>query len=246
MPKNKNIVVYTCITGFYDDLLPPREIESGIDYICLTDQSTLHIAGWKMQLIPPEFGQFALANRFAKMHPHLVFPEYEISVYIDGNIEIISELRLLVRQALVNQDIALYEHPFRDCVYEEARECAAIGHDWHWTIKKQMKIYKQNNFPVGHGMFECNVIFRRHNSPAVRSLMEAWWDEFTNGVKRDQLSFTYLAWKLGVVIQGLGKSDQRLSRRNFSLSIGHRFNINRFNQMRGFINRKILRYFSWN
>jgi hypothetical protein len=242
--SNKNLVVYTCITGGYDELLPPRKIEPDIDYICFTDQASLRIAGWEMRPIPRELGGYALANRFAKMHPHILFPEYEYSIYVDGNIEIVGDLRSLSQSALKHSDIALYEHPFRDCIYLEASECAAIGYDWWWRIENQMNTYKENGYPTESGLFECCVIIRRHSVNSVKQLMEAWWNAYQNGIKRDQLSFPYLAWKLCIQVQNLGKSDPRFSRSHFSLSVSHRQAAKLRTRLRGFINRKLLLWFS--
>jgi hypothetical protein len=41
------------------------------------------------------------------------------------------------------------------------------------------------------------VILRRH-TPAVAAFNEAWWAEIQAGSRRDQVSFTYVAWKLGL------------------------------------------------
>jgi hypothetical protein len=41
------------------------------------------------------------------------------------------------------------------------------------------------------------VILRRHTD-AIRHLNEAWWNEIVRGSRRDQLSFNYVAWKLGL------------------------------------------------
>jgi hypothetical protein len=38
---------------------------------------------------------------------------------------------------------------------------------------------------------------RRHTQ-AVRAFNEAWWTEIVRGSWRDQLSFDYISWKLGI------------------------------------------------
>ncbi len=241
---NKKLVVYTCVTGGYDELMSPRQIEPEIDYICFTDQITLSVPGWEIRPIPPELGGYALANRFAKMHPHILFPEYELSIYVDGNIEIVGGLHSLLESTLMRKDIALYEHPFRDCVYIEANECAAIGYDWYWRIESQMNVYRKSGYPAGSGLFECGVIIRRHSAKDVEELMEAWWVAYQNGIKRDQISLPFLAWRLGIQINNLGRSDPRFGRAYFSLSVGHRQAAKLRTRIRGYINRKIHRWFS--
>jgi|ERR1019366_7825688 hypothetical protein len=235
---NKNIVVYTCITGDYDNLLPPKQVEPQIRYVCFINQPTLSVPGWEIRSIPREWGDSAQANRFAKMHPHLLFPEYELSIYIDGSIEIIGGLHVLAQSALKITDIAMYQHPFRDCVYEEAQVCANFGFDWYWRIESQMNGYRLNLFPKNAGLFECCVIIRRHSSFAIKTLMDAWWSAYQNGIKRDQLSLPYLAWKQNVAIQNLGNSDPRFSRVYFSLH-SHRRPVPLSIRLRSYIHRNL-------
>jgi hypothetical protein len=171
------------------------------------------------------------------MCPHLVLPGYDISVYVDGNIEIMGGLRALVLRALATSDIGLYEHPFRNCVYQEALECLTIGHDWVWNIERQINIFQKRGYPEHNGLFECGVLIRRHSSERLREAMLAWWDCYRTGINRDQLYLPFVLWKLGIKFTPLGKSDFRFKRENFSLS-GHRRNGASFlTRIRGRINR---------
>lgn len=240
----KNLAVYTCVTGCYDVLLSPRQIEPKTDYICFTDQIKLRVPGWEIRILPPGLGSSAQANRFAKMHPHILLPEYDSSIYIDGNIEIIGGLHSLLESSLKCNNMALYEHPVRDCVYLEAKECAAIGYDWCWRIENQMNIYRRDRYPAFFGLFECGVIVRLHSENDVKELMEAWWLAYQNGIKRDQISLPYLAWRQGVQLKNIGKSDPRFGNKHFSLKLGHRRPAKLSTRARGFINRKLHLWFS--
>ena len=44
-------------------------------------------------------------------------------------------------------------------------------------------------------MLEATIIIRKHNEDLCVSLMRSWWDEFINGVQRDQISLPYVLWK---------------------------------------------------
>ncbi len=219
---HKRIVVYTCITGGYDDLLPPLTIEPQIDYVCFIDKTPAVHDGWGVVPIPDIAKNNAVKNRFIKMHPHILFPNHEISIYIDGNIQILGGITSLVRDTIKKGDIALYKHPLRNCIYAEAEECAAIGHDWKWRITKQMNKYRDAGFPPEAGLYEGSVILRRHHQSQVRTLMEAWWNAYQSGTKRDQLSLTFLAWKLAIPIICMGESDPRYTKRHFSLQVAHK------------------------
>lgn len=232
-------MVYTCVTGRYDELIRPLQVEPGVRYVLLTDQAGATGTQWQSREFKPAGMAGAEANRFAKMHPHLLFPDCSTSIYLDGNIAILGGLGALASAALADHDIALYRHPFRDCAYEEALECAAVGHGWYWRIRRQMDGYRSAGFPVHAGLFECNVIVRRHTSASVRALMGAWWQAYRRGLKRDQVSLPYLSWKMGIPIKDLGESDQRIHMQHFAISIGHSNPLPRLTEFRGWVNRKV-------
>lgn len=234
------MVVYTCVTRGYDQVQPAPRAGS-LDYVLVTDSPAAAPEGWTVRPLPASTGTGAMANRFVKMHPDLLFEDYDISIYVDGNISVLDDITAIARSAMERGDIALFEHPFRACVYLEAEECAAIGHDWYWTIARQMRRYRQDGYPAAHGLYEANVIIRRHHSPAVRKLMAAWWSEYRNGVRRDQLSLSYLSWKTNVPIVSLGPSDARLTRRHFSMREEHARSGKLRTRARGWINRKLAR-----
>jgi len=231
------LLVYTCIAGGYDEPRPPRVDTPGIDFVCLSDRPAAVPAPWVARQLPDMGLGAAELNRYAKMHPHLIFPETAASVYVDGNIQVVGDPTPLVEQALATHDLALYQHPFRDCIYLEAEECAAIGHAWSRTVRRQMRGYAAAGFPAGHGLFEAGVIVRRHASPAVQRLMAAWWSAYLGGVRRDQLSLPFLAWQLGVPIGNLGPSDPRYAHRYFRLAEGHRRPLSGWLLTRGRLNR---------
>lgn len=239
--QQTRLVVYTCIAGRYDELAPALA-EAGVDHVCFSDLD-LSVPGWHFRPLPSQFNSPFLQNRFAKLHPHILFPNHEYSVYLDGNISLKAELSAMVDQALARGCIALYQHPFRGCVYAEAIECAAVGHDWGWIIRRQMERYRQEGFPADAGLFEANLIIRSHLDKETILMMDLWWNEIRTGVRRDQLSLTYAAWKAGARIVNLGPSDPRSSHRYFQLQPDHICPASFPRRLRGLINRQICQWF---
>lgn len=239
--SSDRLLVYTCITGGYDRLEAPGFDAEGVDFVCLSDTDIDVPAPWVTRRLP-EMGVGARdLSRYAKMHPHLLFPHHQSSVYVDGNIAVVSDPRPLVADALRSHDLALYEHPLRDCAYEEARECARIGHDWSFNLWRQMRRYRRQGFPARAGLLEGGIIIRNHRSESVRQLMEAWWRAFKGGVRRDQLSLPFLAWQMGVQIGNLGPSDARFAHRFFELRADHCRALPPQTLRRGKINRLLAR-----
>lgn len=205
------LAVYTCITNGYDELLPPQVTPPGVDYYCFTDDADVVVAPWTYRDVGALRLGAAEQNRYLKMHPHKYFPHYDASVYVDGNIRIVGDLRALAEEALRHADIAMYRHPVRNCLYDEAAACVLIGLDWVPKVRRQMRRYEREGYPRRHGLNEANIIVRRHNQSHIAKAMELWWQEYSAGARRDQLALNYVLWKSGVHLHDLGPSDARTS-----------------------------------
>ena len=114
-------VIYTVLTGNYDKLEQPRAVDSSYDYVCFTDK-TGQDGVWKLREIPYQSDSAVLRARWAKLHPHALLPEYDLSVFMDANLCIASPI-FYDQVAACKAPLALLEHPQRDCVYEELRYC---------------------------------------------------------------------------------------------------------------------------
>ena len=76
------IACYTALVGDYDNLLNPVYITDEWDYICFTDQK---ISGskWKIRPLQHIIAKDPIrTNRWHKLNPHILFPEYDYSIYI--------------------------------------------------------------------------------------------------------------------------------------------------------------------
>lgn len=198
--KDAKSVIYTCLTGGYDELLAPNFINPDYDYVCFTDDKNMiakrYIGPWKIE--PLHFSELdnGKNNRWHKMHPHLLFPNYESSIYIDSNVnfktsKIFEYIRALPKQCF----IALPIHSRHDCIYDEAEFVLKIGLDKKENIEPLIQKYRAEGFPKHFGLAENNTIFRKHNNSECIKLMDEWWDIFLKYSRRDQLSLFYLFWK---------------------------------------------------
>ena len=212
-----NIAVYSCITRGYDTLKTPLFTDDRISYFCFTDNPAIVTPPWVFRTIDLEELSPKDQNRYIKMHPHEFLPGYDITVYVDGSIQIVGDLYALVCKAInLPEDMFLYEHPYRKCAFAEAAACIHYAHDWIWTIAAQMNRYRKEGYPINYGLFEANVMIRK-NTAVMQSLMHEWWYEYRSGSKRDQLSLPYMAWRSGVLLGSLGESDPRFGHQHFLL-----------------------------
>lgn len=183
------IVVYTAVFGRYDTLQPAK-----YPSLCFTDGKMPPVAGWEYKTIFAGRDPKA-ANRNCKLlvHEHV---DAEYSIYLDGNIQLLTDPRELIEKYLRDTDVAVFAHPTRACVYAEAEACIREGKAQASAVHSQMERYRRESYPEGAGLAACWVLIRRH-TPGTRRFGELWWEEYNVGAKRDQLSFNYTCWKLG-------------------------------------------------
>lgn len=186
------IVVYTVIVGGYDTLRPTPFLS-----VCLTDTYLQPVEGWEMRRIRKRHRDSRRASRHPKMLPHLYFPDADYTIYTDGNISLARDPKEIVGNLLKEHDVALYRHPQRNCVYEEADKCIEYKKANRRLVVSQMRHYARQELPHGGGLAACWVIVRR-DTPKVREFGERWWREYNRFSRRDQLSFAFTRWLLGM------------------------------------------------
>lgn len=194
--KNNKIVVYTAISNNYDKLRNPRYIDPSLDYVCFTDQPywqrLANNTVWKIRPFPKAKTDPVRKNRMVKLQPHIYFSEYEYSVYVDGRIDIIGDIKELL--AKYDYPIMLaFKHPLRSCIYEEGQACIDKGKEDPDVIMKQLDYYKSQGHPEQAGLIEACALIRKHNDPSIVKIMNGWLNELLARSRRDQLSFPFVA-----------------------------------------------------
>jgi hypothetical protein len=160
---------------------------------------TLKSDVWDIRPLPKEVENLSPVKkqRFVKINPHLFLKDYELSIWVDGNVSLNGNLNDFLDTKITDDEITVYvpKHPDRKCIYEEAEAVVRMRKDTADNVNKQMNRYKSEGFPKEQGLLQSNILVRQHNNPDCIKLMEAWSDEVMNGSHRDQLSFNYAAWK---------------------------------------------------
>lgn len=218
MKNNNKVCVYTVVCGEYDIVNPVMYMEPGVDYICFTDDKYLNEVPdcWQHIVIENDKLSTKDLNRYYKINVTKILSEYERSIYIDGNIEII-KLPLVIRKCMHDEsvDIAMYDHNLRNDIYHEANQCIEFGLDYYWKFKRQITRYNQSGYKSDK-LFEANIIYRKHTEK-MSLAMSRWWDEYLSGAKRDQISFGYSMHVGGIDVTSLGLSDVRNAQANFKI-----------------------------
>ncbi|MDR6183477.1 glycosyltransferase domain-containing protein [Asaia bogorensis] len=183
-------VVYTCLFGFSEKFQDVHYEKDGeTDFVCLTDDPDLKSDFWDIRLCPQSLLDSHRYSKSFKHRPHKIFRNYDDSLYIDNTVKLktkIGEIFNLLHES--NKDILLFKHPWRDCIYDEAKEIIDNSLDDEDTVRRQMLHYEWKGFPRNAGLHATTVLLRRHMRPSVIDIMDTWHDQVLRFSKRDQLS----------------------------------------------------------
>ena len=215
--KNK-VVIYTAIFGGFDELLEPEYIPEGCDFVCFTDSTHFKSDVWDIRVVTPYYEQPVRNSRYYKTKPHVFFPDYEISLWIDGTIIVKNDIHYLINDHLSDANMACFNHNWtvldpHDCAYYSAEYILHLGEknynknkspdrsieksykDNPDLIRKQMVKYRNEGYPEHFGHVISGIVFRRHNEQDCINVMKTWWEEIKYHSHLCQLSLGYSFWK---------------------------------------------------
>jgi len=176
------------IFGDYDDLKEPTVISEGWKYIVISDKHYKSDV-WKSKVVQLD----GLTNKqkaayvLTQIHKLL---KYDVCCIVGGQIQINTDLN----NYLEDVPFISLDHPSRDCVYKEAQACILLNKDNPKKIAAQMYRYMEDGLPMGSGMIQTGVTFRK-NTKEVNEFCDKWFFEVISFSHRDQLSFNYINWK---------------------------------------------------
>lgn len=220
---DKKIAIYTSVFGGYDNLLEPLFVPDNCDFFVITDIEIDKNSKWKKLDILPEMKGMnnVEKNRYVKINPHKVFKDYDYSIYIDGNIQVVSDLTEYVNR-LNDIGIATHLHHQRTCVYDELIAIEKSKKDTIENIKKHKALLIKTNMPKNYGLLQCNVIVREHHNPKCIHIMEEWWNEFLNYSKRDQISLPHVLYSNNISVEEIGVLGTNIYRNSSFRIISHK------------------------
>lgn len=205
--SEERVAIYTAIFGPYDKVAEPYCRPDNCDYYIFTDQKVNNdSSAWiKRAAELPELDGLSNAqkNRYLKMHPHKLFPDYKYSIYVDGNVLIISDLTEYVNK-LNTIGLGLHTHDARSCAYAELAAIEKSKRETSESVKRHREHLKAAKMPKNYGLLQCNVIAREHHNKTCISIMEQWWEEYMQYTKRDQVSLPYVLYKQNIRVKEVG------------------------------------------
>ena len=133
-------------------------------------------------------------NRYCKINPHKIFPQYKYSIYFDGSIRLKSNITQKIDELPRTRIMALSIHSI-NCVYMETMRAIELGRVSKEIAMKQIEKYWLEGMPQNFGSVACGLLIREHNNPICKKIMEDWWEQVEQFSRKDQISFPYVIWK---------------------------------------------------
>lgn len=192
------IAVFTCVTGGFDELVPPLVVEQGIDYLFFSDKPVTAPEPYQFRncrYIDPNPRRTA---RFLKTHPHFHLRDYDFVVWIDGNIIAMGGFSKYIEMVIDNHvDLGLIAHPIRLSFAAEADECIRIGADDAKVMEEQKQTYLASGL-AETGLIETNIIISTPKRPKTKQFYDIWWREMCRFSYRDQISVNFALRASGI------------------------------------------------
>lgn len=217
----KNRVVYTCITGKCDVIpLLQKYKDENSDYVCFTDNKFLlnlkKIGEWNIKKL--EFNKLDDVKnaRWHKTHPHILFPQYKEAIWIDGNVNILTNF-LFETINKSAKELLIPAHYCRNCIYDEANQVIEADKDSKKNVKNLIDFLNNQGFPKNYGLNETNIIYSKLDNKNVAQIFENWWEIIEKFSRRDQLSLSYVLWKNNVKPADISIPNARHDSLNYKL-----------------------------
>ncbi|WP_201838725.1 glycosyltransferase [Microvirga zambiensis] len=192
----RRIVIYTAIFGEYDNLLLPERIDPYVDYVCFTDRPRNDYGVWQMRAAPYYHPDPTRIARWVKTHPHELFQDHEIAIWLDANIILKGDIHHYI--GLVTSkgaDLGLIAHPHRACFYDEAEACKRLNKDSAKLIDRQIEHYRRAGLPLKQPLFETGFMVVPLKRQETSDVLHLWWQQIERYSRRDQLGLAWVIYR---------------------------------------------------
>jgi hypothetical protein len=192
--------VYTCLLGGYEELNDDQaRSDSGIPYICFTDDPVLASQVWDIRLIQPRFPRdLQRSQRDIKLRGHHDLDRFARTLYIDNSVSLRVPPETFLSTFLGDAELAIPLHSYRETVLDEFVTVANHGLDEPTRIYEQLAHYQAEYPEALREVPLWNAIIARLRTPRVDEFMNRWFDEVLRYSRRDQLSTNAMLMASGV------------------------------------------------
>lgn len=186
------------------------------DYILFTDNPELKVsAPYRVVVVPtidPEpfegiimrrasaSAAGTVCNRVLKMLGPELLPQYDVSMYIDVQLDPSDDENELLRAVSSRRPIALHRHRSRKNIHEEIFHLVRQGvitREWGDRYLAAVNVTRPGSV-LSDPLTENGVLVRKHGSTRLRSAMRMWLSSFIFIISRDQVHLPYVTRVLNI------------------------------------------------
>jgi glycosyltransferase involved in cell wall biosynthesis len=187
---------YTAVYG--DHIALPEFETKGFEFRCYTDRK-IESKTWKIIYETAQHEHPRMAAKWRKLHPATPHSR-DISIWIDASITVtdVHEMVRVCKAALKGHDVALFKHPERTNIFDEAVASIKMPNKYSGLpLIAQVESYREAGLLQDSGLWAGGVIARQHG-PKYVNFENDWWAECKKWSYQDQLSLPYVLWKHNV------------------------------------------------
>jgi len=133
------------------------------------------------------FGGPRQRAKWYKINAHLVLPDYDRSLWIDGSLDM-RDPAFITRMLSSEAAWTLFPHPDRDCVFDEAVASRGLRKYNGCPIEEQVAAYRSINHPEHWGLWCMTLMARNHRQPSLALIERRLWDEVDRWPMNDQIA----------------------------------------------------------
>lgn len=179
--KCRKNVIYTFSNS--EKQIPKIRIKNdNFDYICFTEKLTNDVGCWKM--FNTSFDKMTV-----KICPHYFFKNYEISLWVENSVTILSNLNDYINLLDKDNYILAIDNDKYDCVYDILKNEKDLD-----LCKYKVKLIL-DKYPIKNGLIDSYALLRRHNVEECKEMMNEWLCDVDSFGISDTFCFNYSLWK---------------------------------------------------
>lgn len=193
------VCIYTAIFGEYTTLKPPLEpSQEDVDLICFTDDPGLATDGWTPLRRQRVFIHPRMDSKWSRMNSDILLTNYDVTIWVDASFQLKNVDRFIASclRDLGRHDTALFRHPERNNIYDEAEVSLRMDKYAGQSLLEQVEHYRREGLPRNHVLWAGGIQIRRARSELVSEINRRWFAECVRWSFQDQLSLPYVLWDL--------------------------------------------------
>lgn len=190
------VAVLTSLSGLNSSLLDPSNNGfPDVDYFAFVDK-TYNVKVWQ-QLPLIKFSKDPIYadrrnTKLPKILGFMMIPGYDYYIWHDHYCELQTHPKIIIEEYLKDNDMAVFKHARRDCVYEEIHIVALSKFDTVESLDRMHDVFSRCNWPAHNGLYEMTSFIYKNNEKTQATMLN-WWDIIVQSSSRDQLSFPLAA-----------------------------------------------------